>query len=95
MQERLDTVNKVLREQITGIRVIRAFVKDEYERERFGRANAELTYYSLRTGQLMALMFPLVFAVVNMSSVAVMWFGAQRIDSGGMQIGALTAFPAI
>jgi ATP-binding cassette subfamily B protein len=92
MQERLDTVNKVLREQITGIRVIRAFVKDEYERERFGRANAELTYYSLRTGQLMALMFPLVFAVVNMSSVAVMWFGAQRIDSGGMQIGALTAF---
>ncbi|WP_127360967.1 ABC transporter ATP-binding protein [Actinacidiphila soli] len=92
MQERLDTVNKVLREQITGIRVIRAFVKDEYERERFGRANAELTDYSLRTGQLMALMFPLVFAVVNMSSVAVMWFGAQRIDSGGMQIGALTAF---
>ncbi|WP_328944789.1 ABC transporter ATP-binding protein/permease [Streptomyces sp. NBC_00250] len=94
MQERLDTVNRVLREQITGNRVIRAFVKDEYEEERFRGANAELTDVSMATGRLMALMFPVVMTVVNISSVAVVWFGAHRIDSGGMQIGALTAFLA-
>ncbi len=94
MQERLDTVNRVLREQITGNRVIRAFVKDDYEEERFRGANAELTDVSMATGRLMALMFPVVMTVVNISSVAVVWFGAHRIDSGGMQIGALTAFLA-
>ncbi|MEU2114654.1 ABC transporter ATP-binding protein [Streptomyces sp. NPDC016459] len=94
MQERLDTVNRVLREQITGNRVIRAFVKDSYEEERFRAANAELTDVSMATGRLMALMFPTVMTVVNISSVAVVWFGAHRIDSGGMQIGALTAFLA-
>ncbi len=94
MQERLDTVNRVLREQITGNRVIRAFVKDAYEEERFRGANAELTDVSMATGRLMALMFPTVMTVVNISSVAVVWFGAHRIDSGGMQIGALTAFLA-
>ncbi|MFD4316133.1 ABC transporter ATP-binding protein [Streptomyces sp. NPDC058548] len=94
MQERLDTVNRVLREQITGNRVIRAFVKDGYEEERFRVANAELTDVSMATGRLMALMFPVVMTVVNISSVAVVWFGAHRIDSGGMQIGALTAFLA-
>ncbi|KQX16909.1 multidrug ABC transporter ATP-binding protein [Streptomyces sp. Root431] len=94
MQERLDTVNRVLREQITGNRVIRAFVKDGYEEERFRRANADLTDVSMATGRLMALMFPVVMTVVNVSSVAVVWFGAHRIDSGGMQIGALTAFLA-
>ncbi|MFC9791424.1 ABC transporter ATP-binding protein [Streptomyces sp. NPDC127584] len=94
MQERLDTVNRVLREQITGNRVIRAFVKDDYEEERFRGANAELTEVSMATGRLMALMFPVVMTVVNISSVAVVWFGAHRIDSGGMQIGALTAFLA-
>ncbi|KAF4407383.1 MULTISPECIES: ABC transporter ATP-binding protein [Streptomyces] len=94
MQERLDTVNRVLREQITGIRVIRAFVRDDYERRRFHHANAELTDVSLSTGRLMALMFPLVMTVVNVAGVAVLWFGAHRIDSGGMQIGALTAFLA-
>ncbi|MER5306552.1 ABC transporter ATP-binding protein [Streptomyces sp. NPDC002773] len=94
MQERLDTVNRVLREQITGNRVIRAFVKDSYEEERFRGANAELTDVSMATGRLMALMFPVVMTVVNISSVAVVWFGAHRIDSGGMQIGALTAFLA-
>ena len=92
MQKRVDTVNRVLREQITGIRVIRAFVKDDYEQRRFGGANDELTEVSLATGRLMALMFPIVMAIVNISSVAVLWFGAHRIDSGGMQIGALTAF---
>jgi ATP-binding cassette subfamily B protein len=94
MQERLDTVNRVLREQITGNRVIRAFVRDAYERERFRAANAELTEVSLGTGRLLALMFPIVMTVVNLSSVAVVWFGAHRIDDGDMEIGALTAFLA-
>ncbi|WP_330177852.1 ABC transporter ATP-binding protein/permease [Streptomyces sp. NBC_01498] len=94
MQERLDTVNRVLREQITGNRVIRAFVRDEYEKGRFKEANTGLTEMQLATGRLMALMFPIVMTIVNVSSVAVVWFGAQRIDSGGMQIGALTAFLA-
>lgn len=92
MQERLDTVNRVLREQITGNRVIRAFVRDGYEVKRFRGANTELTDVAVSTGRLMALMFPTVMTVVNVSSVAVVWFGAHRIDSGGMQIGALTAF---
>ncbi|WP_406140059.1 ABC transporter ATP-binding protein [Streptomyces sp. NBC_01089] len=92
MQVRLDTVNRVLREQITGNRVIRAFVKDAYEKERFKGANTELTDVSLGTARLMALMFPTVMTVVNVSSIAVVWFGAHRIDSGAMQIGALTAF---
>ncbi|MBA2948907.1 ABC transporter ATP-binding protein [Streptomyces himalayensis] len=92
MQERLDTVNRVLREQITGNRVIRAFVRDAYETKRFRGANEELTEVSLGTGRLLALMFPIVMTVVNVSSIAVVWFGAHRIDSGGMEIGALTAF---
>ncbi|MET9823699.1 MULTISPECIES: ABC transporter ATP-binding protein [Streptomyces] len=94
MQVRLDTVNRVLREQITGNRVIRAFVRDEYEQQRFRKANADLTEVALGTGNLLALMFPVVMTVVNLSSIAVVWFGAHRIDSGGMQIGDLTAFLA-
>ncbi|MFI2210753.1 ABC transporter ATP-binding protein [Streptomyces sp. NPDC020141] len=94
MQVRLDTVNRVLREQITGNRVIRAFVRDGYEQDRFRAANTELTDVSLGTGRLAALMFPTVLTVVNVSSVAVVWFGAQRVDSGAIQIGALTAFLA-
>jgi len=92
MQVRIDKVNRVLREQITGIRVIRAFVRDDREQARFGVANAELTDVSLRVGRLMALMFPTVMLLVNASSVAVLWFGGHRIDDGSMQIGALTAF---
>ncbi|MFF9026845.1 ABC transporter ATP-binding protein [Streptomyces iakyrus] len=94
MQERLDSVNRVLREQITGNRVIRAFVRDEYEQQRFRKANTDLTDFALGTGNLLALMFPIVMTVVNLSSIAVVWFGAHRIDSGGMQIGDLTAFLA-
>ncbi|MFF0849925.1 ABC transporter ATP-binding protein [Streptomyces sp. NPDC003388] len=94
MQTRLDTVNRVLREQITGNRVIRAFVRDEYEQGRFGKANGDLTEMQLATGRMLALMFPIVMTVVNVSSIAVVWFGAHRIDSGGMQIGDLTAFLA-
>ncbi|GAA2826459.1 ABC transporter ATP-binding protein [Kitasatospora sp. CM 4170] len=92
MQVRIDTMNRVLREQITGIRVIRAFVKDDHEQHRFAGANHDLTDVGLQVGRLMALMFPTVMLVVNVSSVAVLWFGAHRIDSGGMEIGALTAF---
>jgi ATP-binding cassette, subfamily B, multidrug efflux pump len=94
MQTRVDDVNRVLREQITGNRVIRAFVRDEYEQQRFKEANASLTKVSLATGNLMALMFPVVMTTVNLSSIAVVWFGAHRIDSGGMEIGDLTAFLA-
>ncbi|MED7953312.1 ABC transporter ATP-binding protein [Streptomyces sp. BE20] len=92
MQEKIDTVNRVLREQITGIRVIRAFVKDDHEQARFAGANEDLTGVSLQVGKLMAYLFPSVMLVVNVSSVAVLWFGAHRIDSGDMEIGALTAF---
>ncbi|MFJ8475825.1 ABC transporter ATP-binding protein [Kitasatospora sp. NPDC094011] len=92
MQERIDTVNRVLREQITGIRVIRAFVKDDHEQQRFGQANEDLTQVARQVGRLMSVMFPAVMLVVNVSSIAVLWFGAHRIDSGAMQVGALTAF---
>ncbi|MFD7236226.1 ABC transporter ATP-binding protein [Streptomyces syringium] len=92
MQDRIDTVNRVLREQITGIRVIRAFVRDTHERKRFARANTDLMDVSVRAGRLMSLMFPSTMLVVNLSSVAVLWFGGHRIDDGHMEIGALTAF---
>jgi ATP-binding cassette subfamily B protein len=92
MQKKIDRVNRVMREQIAGIRVIRAFVRDEREQVRYGDANDELTDVSLRAGRLMALMFPTVMLIVNISSVAVLWFGGHRIDSGAMQVGALTAF---
>ena len=92
MQKRLDNVNRVLREQITGIRVVRAFVREPVERERFELANADLTDVAIRVGRLMALMFPIVMFVLNASSVAVIWFGGHRIDSGEMLVGSLTAF---
>ena len=92
MQERIDRVNAVLREQIIGIRVVRAFVREPHESDRFGRANDDLTMTSLRAGRLMAFMFPVVFTVLNVSSVAAVWFGAARIESGEMQIGSLIAF---
>ena len=92
MQERIDTVNRVLREQLTGIRVVRAFVREPAETKRFGVANQELTVTGIRAGRLMMLLFPTVLLVLNLSSVAVLWFGAGRVDSGQMQIGSLTAF---
>ena len=92
MQVRIDRVNQVLREQITGIRVVRAFVREPHEVERFGVANDDLTDTSLRAGRLLAFMFPAVLFVLNASSVAAIWFGAERIDAGDMQIGALIAF---
>jgi ATP-binding cassette, subfamily B, multidrug efflux pump len=94
MQVRIDGINRVLREQISGIRVIRAFVRDAHERRRFGAANTELMDVSLQVGRVMAFMFPSVLLVINLSTVAVLWFGGHRIASGGMQVGALTAFIA-
>jgi ATP-binding cassette subfamily B multidrug efflux pump len=92
MQGRIDEVNRVLREQITGIRVVRAFVREPYEKQRFSKANDDLTDVAVAAGRWMATMFPLVILVVNVSSVAVIWFGGHRIDNGQMQVGALTAF---
>ncbi len=92
MQTRIDNVNRVLREQLTGIRVIRAFVREERERERFGVANDELTDTAIRAGRLFALMFPVVMLILNVSSVAVLWFGAFRIEGGELQVGSLIAF---
>lgn len=91
MQTRIDEVNRVLREQITGIRVVRAFVRERQETWRFGVANSELTDTSLRVGRLMALMFPLVMLISNVTAVAVIWFGGHAVDAGTMQIGSLTA----
>ncbi|MDQ6751870.1 MAG: ABC transporter ATP-binding protein/permease [Actinomycetota bacterium] len=91
-QKQLDRINGVLREQIMGISVIRAFVRRDHEADRFAAANAELTNTQLRAGRLLSLMFPSIFVVVNLASVGVLWFGGQRINSGDMQIGALTAF---
>ena len=91
-QTRLDSINRVLREQITGVRVVRAFVRDRRERERFDEASNQLLEVSLGAGKLQSLMFPSVMLIVNVSSVAVLWFGGHLINDGKMQIGALTAF---
>jgi len=92
MQVRIDDMNRVLREQITGIRVVRAFVREPFERERFGNSNDQLTSVALRGGRLMGLMFPTAIGIVNLSSVAAVYFGANRVGSGEMKIGALIAF---
>lgn len=92
MQTSVDTVNRILREQITGVRVVRAFVREGSERERFEVANTEYTASAVAVGRLMSLAFPIVMVILNLSTVAVLWFGAHRIESGQMQIGALTAF---
>ncbi|GLY27333.1 ABC transporter ATP-binding protein [Kineosporia sp. NBRC 101731] len=91
-QQRLDRINQVLREQIAGIRVIRAFVRDDRERLRFERASTDLYDVSLSIGRLLALMFPTVMLVLNLSSVAVLWWGGHRIDAGQLEVGELTAF---
>ncbi|MCT4352812.1 ABC transporter ATP-binding protein/permease [Streptomyces sp. Je 1-79] len=92
MQERVDRVNRVMREQITGIRVVRAFVRDRHEQNRFGAANDELRAVGLRVGRLQALMFPIVLIVWELSTVAIIWAGAHRIESGALQAGSLIAF---
>jgi ATP-binding cassette subfamily B multidrug efflux pump len=92
MQDRIDDANGVLREQIMGVRVVRAFVREPEEVQRFGAVNDALTDVSLKAGRLMALMFPTLLFVINTSSVAVIWFGANRIDGGDMTVGSLVAF---
>jgi len=92
MQEKVDRINEILREQLTGIRVVRAFVREPEEIERFRSANSSLTSTALRRGRLQGLMFPTVTLVVNASCVAVVWFGAYRVEDGSTQIGSLLAF---
>lgn len=92
MQDKLDTINGTLREQITGIRVVRAFVREAYETERFTKANKDITQLSLKIGQLFVLMFPLITVILNVATGAVLWFGGQRVDAGLVDVGGLTAF---
>jgi ATP-binding cassette subfamily B protein len=92
MQIRIDRINLVLREQIAGVRVIRAFVKTKYEEERFAGANDELMQTTLSVTRTFAVMFPALTFILNISSIAVIWFGAKLIDMGAMPIGNLTAF---
>lgn len=92
MQARIDRVNQVARETLAGIRVVRAFVRTAHEESRFDAANADLTDAALRVNRLFALMMPSLMLVMNLSSVAIVWFGAGLIDSGQMPIGNLTAF---
>ncbi|PQZ94627.1 multidrug ABC transporter ATP-binding protein [Arthrobacter sp. MYb227] len=92
MQDRIDGINGVLREQITGIRVVRAFVREPHEAERFEDANAKLTRVGVRVGNLFVLMFPLIGMILHIATAAVLWFGGHRVENNGMEIGALTAF---
>ncbi|KRF37043.1 ABC transporter ATP-binding protein [Nocardioides sp. Soil805] len=92
MQERIDEVNRVLREQVTGVRVVRAFVREEHETRRFAEANDQLTVVAVRAGRWQAGLFPVVMLVANVASVAVLWFGGHRVESGAMEVGALTAY---
>ncbi len=94
MQVKIDRLNQVMREQLSGVRVIRAFARTDYEARRFERANAELTEVGLRVMRLFAIMFPTLFGIMNFSTIAIMWYGAIRIDSLEMPIGNLTAFIA-
>lgn len=94
MQTNIDDLNRILREQITGVRVVRAFVREDHERARFGEANDRYTRSSLAVGRTFAAAFPIVMFTFNVSTAAVLWFGAHRIEAGAMQVGALTAFMA-
>jgi ATP-binding cassette subfamily B protein len=92
MQMLIDNINRVLRDQLTGIRVIRAFAREPVERDRFARANLALSDTSMTVGNLQALMLPATTLTINASSVALIWFGGLRIDAGQMQVGSLIAF---
>ncbi len=92
LQERIDAINKVLREQLTGIRVIRAFVQERREKQRFAVANDGVTDAMLRTGNLFVLMFPIIMLIVELSSISVLWFGAGLVDQGELEIGTMMAF---
>jgi len=92
MQERIDEVNRLLREQITGVRVVRAFVRERHEARRFNVANDDLTRVAIRAGRWQAGMFPTMMLVANIATVGVLWFGGHRVESGQMEVGALTAY---
>ncbi|UFU05022.1 ABC transporter ATP-binding protein [Ruania halotolerans] len=92
MQKRIDTVNGILREQLTGIRVVRAFVKEVDEALRFGAANGDLRDVAVKVGRVLALAMPLVMLIVNIASVGVIWFGGRRVDAGLAEIGSVVAF---
>jgi ATP-binding cassette, subfamily B, multidrug efflux pump len=94
MQGLIDRINRVLRDQLAGVRVVRAFAREGFERDRFARANAALSDTSLTAGNWQALMLPVTTLTINVSSVALIWFGGLRIDRGQMQVGSLTAFLA-
>ncbi|MFC4223187.1 ABC transporter transmembrane domain-containing protein [Lysinibacter cavernae] len=92
MQDRIDGINGVLREQIVGIRVVRAFVREPFESERYRKANDAITQVSLKVGNIFVLMFPVIMMVLHIATAAVLWFGGHRVDAGDMQVGSLTAF---
>lgn len=94
MQVKVDRVNKVMRETLAGVRVIRAFVRDDFEQQRFEETNVDLTETAIKVNRIFAVMIPVLFGIMNLSTVAVMWFGSVRVDSGAMPIGNLTAFLA-
>ncbi|WP_165984146.1 ABC transporter ATP-binding protein [Streptomyces sp. YIM 98790] len=92
LQRRIDTINRVLREQITGMRVVRAFVREDHERDRFDRANHDVTETALRVGRLQALMNPAVILIIECAAVAVLWFGGHRVENGSMEVGSVVAY---
>ncbi|HUH69277.1 MAG TPA: ABC transporter ATP-binding protein [Mycobacterium sp.] len=94
MQSLIDGINRVMRDQLSGVRVVRAFAREQFERDRFARANVALSNTALNAGNWQALMLPVTTLTVNVSSVALIWFGGLRIDRGQMQVGSLTAFLA-
>ncbi|TFH99278.1 ABC transporter ATP-binding protein [Micrococcus lylae] len=92
MQTNIDTINTTLREQIVGIRVVRAFVREEHEAARFTEANADITATSVAIGRLFVLLGPVITMVLHLATAAVLWFGAGRVDAGQIEVGSLTAF---
>ncbi|QIM15283.1 ABC transporter ATP-binding protein [Leucobacter insecticola] len=92
MQERVDSINGVLREQIMGIRVVRAFVRENFEAKRYGKANADITEVSVKVGNIFVLMFPVIMMVLHFATAAVLWFGGHRVETGAVEVGSLTAF---
>jgi ABC-type multidrug transport system fused ATPase/permease subunit len=94
MQGLIDGINRVMRDQLAGVRVVRAFAREDFERDRFARANTALSKTALAAGNWQALMLPATTLTINVSSVALIWFGGLRIDRGQMQVGSLTAFLA-
>ena len=92
MQTKLDAINGLLREQIAGIRVVRAFAREDYEAERFTDANQQITKLSLNIGRVFVTMFPVIMLILNLATAAVLWFGGHRVDDGLVEVGSLTAF---